>query len=57
MLPVSAEHREAASVKGGDQVEVALELAQEPRIVIVPDDVAVALAEQLGAMAAFDALS
>jgi hypothetical protein len=57
MLPVSAEHREAAGVKAGDEVEVTLELDQEPRTVAVPDDLAAALAEQPGATAAFDALS
>jgi hypothetical protein len=57
MLPVSAEHREAAGVKAGDEVEVTLELDQEPRTVVVPEDLAAALAEQPGAAAAFDALS
>jgi hypothetical protein len=57
MLPVSAEHREAASVKAGDELEVTLELDQEPRTVTVPDDLAAALIGQPGATAAFDALS
>ncbi len=57
MLPVSAEHREAAGLKTGDQVEVTLELDQEPRTVAVPDDLAAALAAQPDATAAFDALS
>ena len=57
MLPVSAEHRAAAGLKAGDQVEVTLELDQEPRTVAVPDDLAAALAAQPGARAAFDALS
>lgn len=57
MLPVSAEHRQAAGLKAGDLLEVTLELDVEPRTVVVPDDLAVALAEQPGAMAAFDALS
>jgi hypothetical protein len=56
MLPVSAEHREAAGVKAGDPVEVTLELDLEPRTVDVPDDLAAALAEA-GARVAFDALS
>jgi hypothetical protein len=57
MLGVSAEHREAAGVKAGDQVEVTLELDTEPRTVDIPDDLAAALAEKPGARAAFDALS
>ncbi len=57
MLPVSAEHRAAAGVKAGDQVEVTIELDLEPRTVDVPDDLAAALAEKPGATAAFDALS
>jgi antitoxin component of MazEF toxin-antitoxin module len=57
MLPVSQEHRQAAGVNAGDQVEVELEIDTEPRIVEVPDDLAAALAEKPGARAAFDALS
>lgn len=57
MLPVSAEHRQAAGLKAGDQVEVTLELDQEPRTVAVPDDLAEALAASPGAAATFDALS
>lgn len=57
MLPVSAEHREAAAVKAGDQVEVTIELDTEPRTVELPDDLAAALAAQPGATAAFDALA
>ena len=57
MLPVSQEHRQAAGVNAGDQVEVEVEIDAEPRIVEVPDDLAAALAEKPGARAAFDALS
>ena len=57
MLPLSAEHRQAAGVKAGDQVEVTIELDQEPRTVDIPADLATALAEKPGAQAAFDALS
>lgn len=56
MLSVSAEHREAAGIKAGDEIEVTLELDLEPRTVDVPDDLAAALAEKPGA-AAFDALA
>jgi hypothetical protein len=57
MLPLSAEHRDGAGVKAGDAVEVILELDQEPRTVVVPEDLAAALAGQPGAAAAFSALS
>lgn len=57
MLPLSAEHREAAGVKAGDEVEVTIQLDTEPRAVKVPDDLAAALAARLGATEAFEALS
>jgi hypothetical protein len=57
MLPVSQEHRAAAGLKAGDEVEVTLELDLEPRTVEVPADLAAALAEVAGARAAFDTLS
>jgi hypothetical protein len=57
MLPLNQEHRAAAGVEAGDEVEVTLELDTEPRTVEVPDDLAAALAEKPGAREAFDALS
>jgi hypothetical protein len=57
LLPLAAEHREAAGVKAGDEVEVTLELDAEPRTVAVPDDLAAALEAKPGARAAFDALA
>jgi len=57
MLPLSAEHREAAGLKAGDAVEVTLELDEAPRTVVVPADLAAALATTPGAAAAFDALA
>jgi hypothetical protein len=57
MLPLSAEHRQAAGVKAGDVVEVTLELDIEPRTVEIPADLAAALAQKPGAAAAFDALA
>lgn len=57
MLPVSAENREAAGIKAGDEIEVTIELDTEPRTVEVPDDLAAALTEKPGAREAFDALS
>jgi len=57
MLALSAENRKAAGVEPGATIEVTLELDLEPRIVEVPDDLAMALAAQSGARAAFDALA
>lgn len=57
MLPLSAEHRTAAGLNAGDQVEVTLEPDTEPRTVELPDDLAAALAEQEGAPEAFEALA
>ena len=57
MLPLSQEHRVAAGVEAGDEVDVTLELDLEPRIVEVPDDLKAALAEKSGGLEAFEALS
>jgi hypothetical protein len=57
MLPLSAENREAAGVRAGDQVEVALELDTEPRIVEIPTDLQMALAKKSGAFELFESLS
>ncbi len=57
MLSLSAENREAAGVKAGDEVEVLIELDTEPRIVIIPQDLAEALSQEPAQKAAFDALS
>lgn len=57
MFPLSAERRQAAGVKAGDEVEVTLELDTAPRTVDLPDDLAAALAAQPGTREAFDALA
>ena len=57
MLPLAAEHRNAAGVAAGDEVDVELTLDSEPRQVTVPDDLAAALDVVPAARAAFDALS
>jgi hypothetical protein len=57
LLPVSAENRSAAGVAVGDSVDVTIELDTAPRVVDVPDDLAVALAADPEAKQAFDALS
>lgn len=56
MIALSAENRMAAGVKGGDTLEVTLELDQEPRIVEVPADLAEKL-ESAGLTAKFNALA
>ena len=56
-LPLNAANREAAGVAAGDTVDVTIELDEEPRVVEVPDDLAVALAADADATAAFDRLS
>lgn len=57
MVPLSQEHRSAAGVSAGDQVDVTVELDTEPRSVEVPDNLAAALEAKTGARAAFDVLS
>ncbi len=57
MLPLNQEHREAAGVDAGDQVDVTIELDTETRTVEVPEDLRAALSDKAGATGAFDALS
>lgn len=57
MLGVSAENRAGAGVKGGDDIEVDLELDTSPREVSVPADFAAALDAEPDARRTFDALS
>lgn len=57
MLPLAAEHREAAGVAAGDEVDVEIVLDTEPREVEVPPDLATALAGEAEGRAFFDALS
>lgn len=56
-LGVSAENRQAAGVKAGDQLEVDLELDTAPRQVEVPADLAGALEREPEAKAYFEGLS
>ena len=56
MVGVAKEHREKAGIKGGDKIEVTLELDTAPREVDVPKDFAAAL-KKAGARAAFDKLA
>jgi bifunctional DNA-binding transcriptional regulator/antitoxin component of YhaV-PrlF toxin-antitoxin module len=48
--------REAARIKGGEQVEVAMERDDEPRIVTPPEDLAAAI-DKAGVRGAWDSLS
>lgn len=57
MLPVAAEHRQAAGVAAGEEVEVDVELDTAPREVDVPADFAAALDAEPAARRTFDALS
>jgi hypothetical protein len=57
MIGVSAENRAGAGVKGGDEVDVDIELDTAPREVNVPADFAAALAAEPSAQRTFDALS
>jgi hypothetical protein len=56
LVPLAAEHRIAAGVAAGDEVEVTLTLDDAPRTVEVPEDFAVAL-DSAGVRQAFDALA
>ncbi|MEW6225801.1 MAG: YdeI/OmpD-associated family protein [Chloroflexota bacterium] len=57
MLPLAAEHRAAAGVAAGDEVEVELAPDTAPREVEVPVDLAAALSAEPEARAFFDGLS
>ena len=54
-IPLAAEHREAAGVVAGQEVDVRIELDTAPREVPVPDDLAAAFDEP--ARATFDSLA
>jgi hypothetical protein len=57
MVGVNAEHRAAAGVAGGDEVDVEMELDTAPREVTVPADLAAALEAEPDARRTFDGLS
>ena len=54
---VSADVRDAAGVKGGDEVDVDIALDTAPREVAVPPDFAAALVSEPAAQATFDRIS
>jgi len=57
MVGVSAENREAAGVKGGDELDIDIELDTEKREVAVPPDLAEALENDPDAKRIFEGLS
>jgi hypothetical protein len=57
MVGFSADHRAASGIKGGDPIEVSIELDTEPRTVELPADFAAALKADPQAQATYDKLS
>ncbi|MEO7665214.1 MAG: YdeI/OmpD-associated family protein [Candidatus Limnocylindrales bacterium] len=57
MVGVSAEHRAAAGVSGGDILDVDIELDTAPRVVSIAADFAAALDAEPAARVTFDGLS
>ncbi|MEU8762373.1 YdeI/OmpD-associated family protein [Streptomyces sp. NPDC048659] len=57
LIGLSLANREAAEVETGEEVEVDLELDTEPRVVVEPEDFALALDADPAVRAAYDALS
>ncbi len=57
LVPLSADNRTAAGVSAGDEVDVDIELDDEPREVTVPADLAAALARDANAQEYFDQLA
>lgn len=57
MLPVSAEVRRGAAIAPGEQFDVDIVLDDQPREVVVPDDLAAALDASPAARTFFDSLS
>jgi Bacteriocin-protection, YdeI or OmpD-Associated/Domain of unknown function (DUF1905) len=57
MVGLSAENRAASGARGGDEIDVEIELDTAPRVIEVPGDLAAALEGEPAAMAFFDSLS
>jgi hypothetical protein len=57
MVSLSAENRVAAAVRGGDEVEVDIDLDTAPRTVDIPPELSSALDREPAARAFFDSLS
>ena len=56
-IPISAENRALAGVEAGDEIDVAIELDRDPRVVAVPSDLAAALEAAPEALHYFELLS
>jgi hypothetical protein len=57
MVGFSADHRAASGIKGGDEIDVEVELDTQPRTVDVPADLQAALDAEPKAKATFEKLS
>ncbi len=57
MVGFSADHRAASGIKGGDEIDVDIELDTQPRTVDVPPDLQAALDAEPAAKATFEKLS
>lgn len=57
LIPFNSSHRAATGIKGGDEVEVTLELDTEPRTIEAPDDFRAALDADEAVAKFYDALS
>jgi hypothetical protein len=57
LVGLNREVRQAAGVEAGDQVDVSLELDEDPRDVALPGDLAAALAADAEAQAKFEAMA
>lgn len=57
LISVSAEHRRGAGIAAGDPIKVTLEVDEAPREVTVPEELAIALAANPSASAAWEKLS
>lgn len=57
MVGFNADHRAASGLKGGDAVDVEIEVDTQPRVVEVPADLTAALNAEPGASATFNRLS
>ncbi|HTE23181.1 YdeI/OmpD-associated family protein [Flavitalea sp.] len=57
LIPLSAERRNLANVKGGDKMDISLELDTEPREVDLPEDFTKALNKDKKALKFFEGLS
>lgn len=56
MISLSSEHKKAASVSGGDEVDVTVEIDEAPRVLELPEEFALALRDA-GVLESFRELS